>query len=180
MLTFADIQIFETPSGIPVFQRLYTDAEKPLVEKSMNAARVVFDLDSKDSITFHKPESKGEQGAWLLCTQSSIAVHISKDCALRVLKEKKRIRITMFGLHLPEDQNIGDNGDDEIEPEDDDRLCSVCNGSGEGMHDRTTCWSCGGKGIEPPDEEEMPERDYYQEMKDAEYDRPEPDYEEIA
>jgi len=26
--------------------------------------------------------------------------------------------------------------------------CGVCNGSGEGMYDGSTCWSCKGSGVE--------------------------------
>lgn len=37
-----------------------------------------------------------------------------------------------------------------------DEICGTCNGSGEGMHDGTTCIACCGMGVE---------RDY-----DAEYD----------
>lgn len=28
-----------------------------------------------------------------------------------------------------------------------DRICGACNGSGEGMYDGTSCWSCRGSGV---------------------------------
>jgi hypothetical protein len=38
--------------------------------------------------------------------------------------------------------------DTDIEPEDDDEddICSACNGSGEGMYDGSTCYKCHGYG----------------------------------
>ena len=36
------------------------------------------------------------------------------------------------------------------EDEDDDEpICSACNGSGEGMYDGSTCYKCHGSGVEP-------------------------------
>lgn len=36
----------------------------------------------------------------------------------------------------------------EHPPEDEDQMCSSCNGSGEGMYDGTRCASCGGSGVD--------------------------------
>jgi DnaJ-class molecular chaperone len=34
-----------------------------------------------------------------------------------------------------------------------DNLCTQCNGSGEGMHDGSTCSSCKGSGVDPKDKD---------------------------
>ena len=48
---------------------------------------------------------------------------------------------------------------------DEDGICPTCNGSGEGMHDGTTCSSCGGSGEVGPggDPDDFDEPDYYPE-----------------
>lgn len=38
--------------------------------------------------------------------------------------------------------------EEEEEWDDDDPLCNLCNGSGEGMYDGSTCTLCGGSGVE--------------------------------
>ena len=37
--------------------------------------------------------------------------------------------------------------------EDEDEICSACNGSGEGMWDGSTCYKCHGCGQEPTEPE---------------------------
>lgn len=38
--------------------------------------------------------------------------------------------------------------------DDEDEICSWCSGSGEGMHDGSTCGKCHGTGIEPAEKDE--------------------------
>lgn len=49
----------------------------------------------------------------------------------------------LFG---PEDHRCCSDCFQEDE-EDEEQICSACNGSGEGMYEGTRCWSCHGKGI---------------------------------
>ena len=44
----------------------------------------------------------------------------------------------------------------EHEPEEDDEdpICSWCNGCGEGMYDGSTCYKCKGTGVEPVEKDE--------------------------
>ncbi len=46
-----------------------------------------------------------------------------------------------------------DKNGDVIEEEEDDRTCTNCMGSGEGMHDGTHCIMCGGSGVDKPRKE---------------------------
>ena len=46
---------------------------------------------------------------------------------------------------------------DEIDEFD---YCHVCNGSGEGMYDGSSCYHCGGTGDEPVDKENDCDDDY--------------------
>lgn len=52
-----------------------------------------------------------------------------------------------YVIYSNEDQRVQDCID-AANPEDDDEggICSACNGSGEGMHDGTTCGTCHGRG----------------------------------
>jgi hypothetical protein len=55
----------------------------------------------------------------------------------------------IFGRNKPaDDLPITMEPDDtDVEPEDDeDDICSACNGSGEGMYDGSTCYKCHGYG----------------------------------
>ncbi len=47
----------------------------------------------------------------------------------------------IFGKPMPITMEPDDT---DVEPEDD--ICPACNGSGEGMHDGSTCYKCGGYG----------------------------------
>jgi DnaJ-class molecular chaperone len=38
---------------------------------------------------------------------------------------------------------------DELNEQEEEKLCGACNGSGEGMYDGTVCSTCKGKGVEP-------------------------------
>ena len=40
------------------------------------------------------------------------------------------------------DRLMADDGPDDVEP----GICPACNGSGEGMHEGTTCRTCKGEG----------------------------------
>lgn len=42
-----------------------------------------------------------------------------------------------------------DDPDQEFLEDDDDPICSGCNGSGEGMYDGSSCYKCHGSGVEP-------------------------------
>ena len=48
--------------------------------------------------------------------------------------------------------------------EDEALICTACNGSGEGMHDGTSCHSCHGRGVETSCRD------------DDDFDPPEPEY----
>lgn len=38
---------------------------------------------------------------------------------------------------------------DDFNPDDyDEVICMRCSGSGEGMHESTNCWACGGSGVQ--------------------------------
>jgi len=41
----------------------------------------------------------------------------------------------------------GDFIDEQARTRDEELLCNFCNGSGEGMHDGTTCSQCRGTGV---------------------------------
>jgi hypothetical protein len=43
--------------------------------------------------------------------------------------------------------------EEAVEEEEDGPICPCCNGSGEGLHEGTTCQECGGKGRLPTDTE---------------------------
>lgn len=45
----------------------------------------------------------------------------------------------------PYDDWVDADEDDESDP---DAICSTCQGSGEGQHEGTTCYSCKGSGTE--------------------------------
>lgn len=53
--------------------------------------------------------------------------------------------------------------------DDSDEFCGYCSGSGEGMHDGSRCWACGGTGIPKNYDLEAERRaeaaDHYNDMK---------------
>jgi len=59
---------------------------------------------------------------------------------------------------LSEDYERSEDYTDEIDEFD---YCHVCNGSGEGMYDGSSCYHCGGTGDEPVDKENDCD-DYYE------------------
>ena len=40
--------------------------------------------------------------------------------------------------------------------DDEDEICSGCSGSGEGMHDGSSCYKCKGSGVEPVERKDEP------------------------
>jgi DnaJ-class molecular chaperone len=48
-----------------------------------------------------------------------------------------------------------DDPDQDFE-DDDEPICSACNGSGEGMYDGSTCYKCKGYGHERPERSDEP------------------------
>jgi len=48
---------------------------------------------------------------------------------------------------------IDDDNEDYTDEIDELDYCHVCNGSGEGMYDGSSCYHCGGSGDEPVDKE---------------------------
>ena len=52
------------------------------------------------------------------------------------------------------------------------KLCHACNGSGEGLYDKTICYSCAGKGelVFTYEDEDVDDRDFEQEDWSREHD----------
>lgn len=60
-----------------------------------------------------------------------------------------------FCVHPGNPLNQDEDADAWVEEEDDeDEICSWCNGSGEGMYDGSSCSKCKGSGCEPVEREE--------------------------
>lgn len=66
---------------------------------------------------------------------------------VRPARELDPVTLAMIEDH---EQALRDAEDDD----DEDDICSACNGSGEGMYDGSTCYKCHGHGHERPERDE--------------------------
>lgn len=47
-----------------------------------------------------------------------------------------------------------DEPPEDEDEDDEDEICSGCSGSGEGMHDGSSCYKCHGSGVEPVEKDD--------------------------